>query len=259
MAEVVQDMTADKDMTAEKPARWRRAAPLIAIIAILGLAYAAGLHRYISYETLVASYGDLRAWIAERPVMSGLAFVTFYAVAVTISLPGALWFTIAGGLLFGWALGGLYSYTGALIGATLIFLAVKTAFGDVLREKAGDGAAQFQKGFERDAFSYLLMLRIIPLPFFLINVAAGLFDVRARTYVTATAIGIIPGTFAYAAIGAGAGDAVAKGESLNLAFSSLLTDPKIIGAFGVIIALSVGQIGLKRLRAKIEDAPENEA
>jgi uncharacterized membrane protein YdjX (TVP38/TMEM64 family) len=52
--------------------------------------------------------------------------------------------------------------------------------------------------------SYLLFLRLVPaFPFWLVNLAPALLGVPLRTYVIATFLGIIPGTFAFALTGAG--------------------------------------------------------
>lgn len=222
----------------------RRFGPLAVLAAGLALVFATGLHRYVSLEALRENYVGWREMAEARPLATGLCFIVIYALAVSVSLPGALWFTIAGGLLFGWGWGGVYAWIGATMGATLIFLAARTALANVLRAKAGSRLAQFKAGFERDAFSYLLTLRLIPLPFFLVNVAPAAFDVRVRTFVAATGLGIIPGAFAYAALGAGAGDAIASGRPLDF---SVLSDPKILFGMGGLAILAVVPIALRRL------------
>ena len=87
-------------------------------------------------------------------------------------------------------------------GATVLFLAARTAFGDFLRERAGSRVIRLAEGFEKDAFGYLLALRLAPIfPFFVVNIAPAFFHVRLRTYLAATFLGILPGTFVYAYLG----------------------------------------------------------
>ena len=63
-----------------------------------------------------------------------------------------------------------------------------------------------------NAFSYLLFLRFVPVfPFWLVNLAPGLLGVPFRTYVLATMLGIVPGTFAFALAGNGL-DSVIEGQ-----------------------------------------------
>lgn len=227
----------------------RRFGPAGLVLGGLALALGLGLNRYVSLEALSENYGALRAWIAERPLIAGGVFVAVYALAVTVSLPGALWFTIAAGALFGWPLGAGYAWAGALMGAVLVFLAARSALADVLAAKAGGRVAQFKAGFERDAFSYLLLLRLIPLPFFLVNVAPAFFKVKLRDYAGATALGIIPGGLAYAALGAGAGDVIAAGGTLDL---SILAQPKVLFGMGALAALALAPLLLKGRRARLE-------
>ena len=115
-------------------------------------------------------------------------------MAAALSFPAAAILTIFSGFLFGWLPGTVFAMLGATGGATLLFLAARTAFGGFLRERVGGFAARLSDGFARDAFSYLLVLRLAPfIPFFVVNIAPALFNVRLRTFVLATVIGILPG------------------------------------------------------------------
>ena len=80
-------------------------------------------------------------------------------------------------------------------------------------EKAGGAAARFPKGFEEDAFAYLLVLRLAPfVPFVVVNIAPALCGVRPKVFVAATAIGIVPGAFAYSWLGQGLGSVLHGGQ-----------------------------------------------
>ena len=76
-----------------------------------------------------------------------------------------------------------------------MFLIARSAFGEFFTRRAGPSAAKLAEGFRADAFHYLLFLRLVPVfPFWLVNLAAALFSVRLKTFVAATAIGIVPAT-----------------------------------------------------------------
>src|SRR6185295_1785785 len=129
-------------------------------------------------------------------------YILVYVVQTAFSLPGGALMTLVGGFLFGPVLATVYVNLGATIGATLAFLAARYLLRDWVERKFGDRLASLQAGFERNAFSYLLTLRLIPLfPFFLVNLVSGLTRVGVGTYILATSIGIIPGTFVYAFAG----------------------------------------------------------
>jgi hypothetical protein len=99
--------------------------------------------------------------------VSAIGFVVAYALAVAFSFPAASILTIFAGFLFGWLLGGALTAIAATTGAAAVFLAAKSAFGDVLRKRAGPFAAKLADGFAKDAFGYLFVLRLAPVfPFF---------------------------------------------------------------------------------------------
>src|SRR4029078_7175302 len=134
--------------------------PLALLIAAAGIVFAMGWTRYLTLEELVARREDLRATIADHMWLALLAFMAIYAATVALSLPGGAVLTLAGGFLFGWFIGGIASIIGATIGASIVFLIARTAFGEVLAARAGPWLSRFRQGFQDDAFSYLMFLRL---------------------------------------------------------------------------------------------------
>jgi uncharacterized membrane protein YdjX (TVP38/TMEM64 family) len=181
-----------------------RIAPVVVVVVAAALVIAMGWHRQLSFETLVRH----RAWLADFVAMhcaTALAcFMAIYVTAVSLSIPGAAFLTVTGGLLFGTLLGGSAAVISATAGATVIFLIARSAFGPFVLRRAGPRLAKLVDGFCADAFSYLLFLRLVPVfPFFLVNLAPALVGVRLPTFVAATALGAIPATFVFASVGAG--------------------------------------------------------
>ena len=195
--------------TASEPAHgavfWlKRLWPLLLLLGATCFVLAMGWQRYLTLQALAENRESLRGYIEGNMLLSLLGFVALYAVVVALSLPGGAVLTLAGGFLFGWLLGGAASIVGATIGATIIFLIARSALGDVLAAKAGPFLSRFRAGFQQDAVSYLLFLRLVPIfPFWLVNLAPSLLGVSFGTYVATTFLGIIPGTFAYALAGNG--------------------------------------------------------
>jgi uncharacterized membrane protein YdjX (TVP38/TMEM64 family) len=178
-----------------------------------------------------------------------------YAVAVTISLPVGTPLTLAGGFMFGTWLGGAAAWLGASIGATLIFLAARTAFGDALRARAGSWVERLSEGFRENAFSYLLVLRLTPVaPFFIVNVAPAFFAVKLRDYVLATLLGMIPGAFVYAAVGAGLHVALMTGTRAepSEAARAIFSQPGVYGPIVALVALALIPVVARVLRRRRE-------
>ena len=150
--------------------------------------------------------------------------------------------TLAGGFLFGSVLGTLYVNVGATVGATLAFLVARYLLRDWVEQKFGSRLGPIQEGFAKDAFSYLMTLRLIPLfPFFLVNMVSGLTRVSVGTYMAATSLGIIPGSFVFAYAGRQLGTINSLKE---------IASPNVLMAFTLLGLLALVPILYKRFAGK---------
>jgi len=241
-------MSIEQDDAPRPALSWQRLLPLGVLAAGLAAFFLFGLDDYLTFETL----RDHRAWllqqVADSAVLTSLAFVAIYIVVVAFSLPGGAVMTITGGFLFGQWLGTLYVIAAATVGATILFLAARTALGDLLRARAGPFLKKMEAGFQENALNYLLVLRLIPLfPFFIVNLVPAFLGVSLRTYVVATFVGIIPGSFVYATVGAGLGSIFDAGEEFTAA--SILT-PQIVTALIGLAILALLPVVYKKVKAK---------
>ncbi|MGJ3262262.1 MAG: TVP38/TMEM64 family protein [Salinarimonas sp.] len=244
------DETSADPRPAAKPARGvlRRFGPLAALVAAIAGAFALGLDDYVSFETLRANSERLQAFVADGFVVAALVYVAVYAIVVAASLPGGAVLTMTGGFLFGVFAGTGFAVVGATIGATGVFLIARTALGDMLREKAGGAIARMAEGFRKDAFNYLLFLRLVPVfPFFVVNLAPAFLGVSLRTYVVATLIGIVPGAFVFASVGAGFESVIAQGGELSA--RGVLT-PEVITALVGLAVLALIPVVVRRVRER---------
>ncbi|MEM7282209.1 MAG: TVP38/TMEM64 family protein [Pseudomonadota bacterium] len=224
---------------------WKRLLPLGVIGLALALFFAAGLHQYLSLETLASNQVKLQQLADENLPVAMLTVIVVYATLTAISVPGAAIMTLLSGLILGTVYGGISVVIGATIGATIIFLAGRSAAGDVLAKKGGDTVAKLEAGFRENALSYLFILRLVPLfPFWLVNLSAAAFQVPTRTYVMATFFGIMPGTFVYAAVGAGLGS-ITESSSVG---ADVLLQGKVIIPLVALVLLSLVPILVKRLK-----------
>jgi len=246
-----------------QPGFFRRFWPVIGLV-LLSAAACIAIGRSVSLEALVDHRIAVDGLVRDRPVMATLAYLALYIVVVVASLPGATLLTLAGGFLFGAVAGGLAAVVGATIGATLIFMVARSAFGEPLLRKAGPRAAKLAQGFRDDAFNYLLFLRLVPaFPFFLVNLVPAFAGVRLTTFVAATALGIIPASFVYAFAGTGLDSVIsAQAESLRTCRASGRTDcaisfdawdvltPQMLGVLVALGLLALVPVAVKRLRAR---------
>ncbi len=243
--------TPETPVTAQKNAFWR-VLPLTTLVLGLGAFFAFDLHSYLSFETLKANRVALLDFVDQHRVLAILLYGAGYAVAVAFSFPGASILTLAGGFLLGLTTGTLATVVGATIGATAVFLAARLALGDLLRKKAGSAILKMEAGFQENAFNYLLVLRLAPVfPFWLVNLAPALLKVPLRTYITATFLGIVPGTFVYVSIGNGLGAIFDRGETPDL---GIIFEPAILIPITGLALLALLPIAIKKIRARTQRA-----
>lgn len=239
---------------------WTRLWPVAALVAVTLTLLAAGAGDWLSISTVIQRHGELAALVARNALVAAIGYLLLYTVAVALSFPGASILTILGGYLFGAVAGMALTVVAATVGATIIFIIARTSFGDVLREKAGAFGARLATGFEEDAFHYLFFLRLVPVcPFWLLNIVPALFKVPVRTYVAATALGIIPGTLAYSLLGSGLGEVIDEMEAANpgcaaagtceLEWSALLSPGPLIAMAALTLAAVVPLV-VKRVRRR---------
>lgn len=218
-----------------------------AIIAlVVGLAIGAffyfDLGRFLSLNALKENRDNLLAFTDVHYIAAVGIFIAAYAMVTGLSLPGAVILTLAGGFVFGAILGTLFVNLGATIGATVAFVTARYLLRDTVEHKFGKSLRSFQEGFAKNAFSYLLMLRLIPLfPFFVVNLVSGLTRVSMGTYIGATALGIIPGSFVYAYAGRQLGTIHSLKE---------IASPNVLGAFILLGLLALVPVAYKRFTAK---------
>ena len=174
----------------------------MAIAVAMGAFFYFDLGRFLSLNALKENRDHLLAFTEANYATAVGLFVLAYIAVTGLSLPGAVILTLTGGFLFGSVFGTLYVNIGATTGATLAFLTARYLLRDWVEQKFGSRLGSIQEGFSKNAFNYLMTLRLIPLfPFFLVNMVSGLTRVSLGTYVIATALGIIPGSFVFAYAG----------------------------------------------------------
>lgn len=241
----------DKKGTARSSGRAKRFAPIVIIAIGLVVGYAFGLHEYLTLEALIDNRDTLKVYVAENIAMASAVYFGIYVLAVAFSFPAASLLTILGGFLFGWFLAGTLTAFAATIGASVIFLAARTALGDFLQKMAGPAVSKLAHSFEKNAFGFLLVLRLAPVfPFFVINIAPALFNVPLRIYVAATFLGILPGTYAYSYLGQGLDSVIlsAKEAGTEVSVSDLVTTELTISFIALAIVAAIPFV-IRKLRA----------
>jgi uncharacterized membrane protein YdjX (TVP38/TMEM64 family) len=221
--------------------------PIILILLIVAVRLL-GLTDWLSWSALAQNQTLLNEWVAKHPWLAPCLFILTYTATVALSLPWAALLTMAGGLLFGTVAGGALAVTGATIGATLLFLIARSAVAGSVAARGGAALTRLREDLQRNGFSYLLAIRLLPVvPFWLVNLAAAVCGMRLSQFAIATFIGIIPATFVIASIGSGVGGVLARGERPDL---GLLVSWPVLGPLLALAMLSLTPVIWRKWRRR---------
>jgi uncharacterized membrane protein YdjX (TVP38/TMEM64 family) len=229
-----------------------RLAPLAVLAALLAAFFLLGGGDLVSIETLREHRAAALAFVAAHPIVAVSGYVAAYALLVAIGFPSAIVLTVAGGYLFGMP-GAAAALVGATLGAFIMFLAARTAFSPALKARLGRAFARLEAGFQSNAFSYLLSLRLFPFaPFLGVTLAAAVFRVSPWRFVLATALGSIPASLVYTGVGAGAGAALDEGGPVSL--TGAFFQPMVLGPLVAAAALAVAPALWRHWRSRPPEA-----
>lgn len=215
---------------------------LFAVTVVIVKAYQ--LEDYLTLEYVKASQAKFASLYAEHPVAVIAAYMGVYIAVVSLSIPGAVPMTLAGGALFGFLFGTIAVSFASTAGATIACAASRFLLRDWVQKKFGDKLGALNEGIRRDGALYLVSMRLNPLfPFSVINLGMGLTTMPLRTFYLASQIGMLPGTMVYV----NAGSELARIESLkDIASPTLVLSFVLLSIFPVLIKKVLAALNRKR-------------
>ncbi len=155
--------------------------------------YFGNIKLYLQISTLSEHRAFICSWIAQYPVISALVYISTFFLLTVLALPVTLALITIGGFLFNWPLGSCYSLVAMLASSVCIFTASQKMFGVYLQEKYNNELKIFNALMNHYGFYYLLFIRLFPfIPFFMVNICAGLTRINSKVFLITTLIGCIP-------------------------------------------------------------------
>jgi uncharacterized membrane protein YdjX (TVP38/TMEM64 family) len=211
------------------------AAAIVAFVALGGT-------RYLTLDGAKEHADGLRAFATAHYGEALALSFGLYALATALSLPSGTVLSLTFGFLFGRWVATALVVTAGTLGATILFLSVRYLFREALRRRLGHVGERVNEEFTHDGFNWLLFLRLTPLfPYFLVNLVPALTDIRVRTYIAATVIGILPSTLIVTNLGQALGGITSV--------YGLLT-PQALLALSLLGLLALVPVLLHHLRAR---------
>lgn len=183
-----------------------RAVAMKAKKALITIGILAGLGGLCWYLGTLVTPQELQAALQGLGSWAAIGYIGLFTLLPAFFFPVAV-LALAGGLLFGLWWGSLYTFLGAILNCTLMFFLARFSGRkqvEALIEKKLSPIWQqrLENLNSNGGFALLIILRLIPaVPYNLINYAFGLSAMKYSTYILASSIGIIPGTFAFINIG----------------------------------------------------------
>jgi len=219
------------------PARRRALARLAgAVLALVALVAVAAV------TVGVPSPSELASWAESVGPAAPVLFVLIAAVSTCVMFPGQVT-AGAAGVLFGVAGGVALTLAAAVLGAVIAFLLARGAGAAPISRLLGPRATHWREWIAERGFSAVLTARLLPgTPASVLNYAAGLTAMPLRAFAAAVAVGAMPKTIAY----------VALGGALSAPFS---TRGAVALALYVSTALAGAFLARRHVRAARANAP----
>jgi pyruvate/2-oxoglutarate dehydrogenase complex dihydrolipoamide dehydrogenase (E3) component/uncharacterized membrane protein YdjX (TVP38/TMEM64 family) len=210
--------------------------------------FAAGGHRYFTFENLKAQQAAIEAWRERYPWQTALGFFAMYVAFTSLSLPAAALLTVLAGAIFGRGWGIVIVSFASAIGATIAFLAARFVLRDWVQERFRSPLQGINRGVEKEGAFYLFTLRLIPaVPYFLINLAMGLTPIRTWTFYWVSQVAMFPATVLYV----NAGTELGRLDSLRGILSwQLIGAFVLLGLFPLAAKKAVDFVKARRVYAR---------
>jgi uncharacterized membrane protein YdjX (TVP38/TMEM64 family) len=186
----------------------------VARLAVLGLAIASA---FLAVSLAGIGPSDAERWIAGAGPAGPVVFVLAAGVLGLALFPGHV-SAIAAGVLFGAAAGTALALAAAVLGAALCLVAARWLGSDAVHSLLGPRGTRWKTWLAANGFSAVLACRLTPgTPSGLVNYVAGVAGVRLYALLGAVALGALPKTVAYVALGGALSDPLSSRAALAVA------------------------------------------
>ena len=180
----------------------RRAVGFVAALAaVLIIAFA--LRGQVDLAAVAATASQARTLVDAHPLLSALGFAIVYTSVAALAVPIVWVMNVLTGALFGPWIGLPIAIASSVTGATITMLAARYALRGWVKARFPTIAARLGEGAGSGGASFLFAARLAPMvPFPLVNMAAGLTPMPARTFALVSLFGMLPLSFVYVSAGA---------------------------------------------------------
>ena len=170
----------------------KRAYVITLILFILGCIWFFDLGKYLTFDNLKTSIEIAQRFYHKTPFLFMVYYFFFYIFVSALPMPGAITMALLGGIIMGFAPALFLVSFGSALGASIAMLLARYLFRDLLEYKFHSLYTKVQKGVHEDGVFYVVMLRLLPIPFFIVNIMLGLTPISFRVFYVASQLSLLP-------------------------------------------------------------------
>lgn len=153
----------------------------------------------VTVDNIKANEIYLRAFIDDHYGLSVLLFFVACTLFINSPIPLAAALKVLGGFFFGFYWGAFYNIGATLLACLVGFGVSRYTFRELFEKRYYDRLSPIENEIETNGFYYFLSLRLVMVvPYFLINILAGLSRISFRKYTASTLAGVMPASLIYA-------------------------------------------------------------
>ena len=211
----------------------------ILICIFLVFFYIFDLNNFLTIEYFKKNYLFFERLIQENYLISIFFFYLAWLFMLSVILPVSAVMIIFASFLFSPYVSIPISILIITIGGGLNFLLLKKIFVSRIFEKANFFIKKINMKFKDNEFQYLLLLRLIPIPYIIQNSIAVILKVNLRMFIITTVIGITPFVALYSLAGFKLKEIITKEGSIELNDLINYENFIIIGLLVIFIIISI--------------------
>ena len=204
----------------------------LALLIILFLIISLYFSDQLTIENIKNNKLLIKDFISDHYFFSVFLFFSSCVIFINSPVPFAAIIKILGGFFFGFYMGVIYNIFATVLACLVGFGISRYAFKEVFEAAFYERIKKVEAEIENNGFYYFLTLRLVMVvPYFLINIMAGISRISARDYLLSTTLGVMPASLIYA----NGGNQLEKINSVSELFKSdIVISLAIIALFSML-------------------------
>ena len=174
------------------------------------------INEFFTLDAIIKNNNLLLEYVQKNKYFSILLLYSIFLILLICFIPIASIMVILSSYLFGLFITIPISILVVTIGGLLNFFLLKKINLIKIFEKANSYALKLQNKIKKNEFQYILILRLIPMPFIIQNAVMVILNVRLRNFLIATMIGVTPYAVIYSLAGYKLKELIYSKESIGL-------------------------------------------